>query len=246
VSAEKLELPAAKRRVLAALDIPVWRLRDSGNQPLEPNSSSPAADQTAPTDQTPPPALLTEIDRLDWASLRSRVSDCRACALAEQRTQTVFGVGDESADWLFVGEAPGQEEDQRGEPFVGRSGELLNNMLRAIGLTREQVYIANIVKCRPPNNRDPHVDERQACNGYLARQIALLEPKIIVAVGRVAAHALLDSDEAVGKLRHREFSYGGGEIPLVVTYHPAYLLRSALEKSKVWEDLCYARERYNE
>ena len=193
-----------------------------------------------------PASTESGIAQMGWSALRQRISTCRSCDLHQHRTQPVFGVGDESADWLIVGEAPGQEEDHRGEPFVGRAGKLLDNMLAAIGLAREQVYIANIVKCRPPNNRDPHVTERDACHDYLLRQIALLQPKIIIAVGRVAAHSLLATDEAVGKLRRREFSFGEVKIPLVVTYHPAYLLRSPIEKRKVWEDLCFARERYND
>ena len=142
------------------------------------------------------------------------------------------------ADWLIIGEAPGAEEDRRGEPFVGRAGKLLDEMLRAAGQSREQVFIANILKCRPPNNRDPHADEAQACRSYLERQIALIKPKIILAVGRIAAQALLESDTPVGKLRGKLHHLG--DIPLVVTYHPAYLLRSPTQKRKSWEDLCLA------
>lgn len=256
----KLMLSANKRHVLDALDIPRWQLRQteaviepvarpqSGlESPSKPMIADIPVDRPLPGNGSPDPTVIASpsIDELNWSDLYQRVAGCHACGLSQQRTQTVFGVGDQSADWLIVGEAPGQEEDQRGEPFVGRAGQLLDNMLQAIGLARSQVYITNIVKCRPPGNRDPHVDERDACRGYLKRQIALLRPKIIVVVGRVAAHALLETEEAVGKLRGGEFNYGTSEIPLVVTYHPAYLLRSPSEKSKAWSDLCFARERYN-
>lgn len=253
-------LSASKRHVLDAIEIPRWQLRqrEPVKEPVvDPESrletdSIPVvadghADRSLPASVSPDESepVLPPVDELNWAQLKQRVAGCHACGLSQQRTQTVFGVGDQSADWLIVGEAPGQQEDQRGEPFVGRAGQLLDNMLQAIGLTRRQVYITNIVKCRPPGNRDPHVDERAVCRGYINRQIALLRPKIVVVVGRVAAHALLETEEAVGKLRGREFNYGTSAIPLVVTYHPAYLLRSPSEKSKAWSDLCFARERYN-
>lgn len=177
---------------------------------------------------------------LDWRELQERVAQCPRCPeLVENRTQTVFGVGNQNADWLVIGEAPGAEEDIQGEPFVGRAGQLLNAMLLAIGLQREQVFIANILKCRPPNNRDPKPEEAANCAPYLQRQIALIQPKIILAVGRIAAQNLLKSDEAIGKLRGRPHRYG--DIPLVVTYHPAYLLRTPSDKRKAWEDLKLAR-----
>jgi len=153
------------------------------------------------------------------------------------RTQTVFGIGHRGADWLIIGEAPGKDEDLQGEPFVGRAGQLLNAMLLAVGLQREQVYIANILKCRPPNNRDPKADEVACCEAYLARQIALIRPRIILAVGRIAAQNLLKTDTPIGKLRGRVHHYGDTGIPVVATYHPAYLLRSPLEKAKAWRDL---------
>jgi len=179
---------------------------------------------------------------LDWESLRLRVSTCTRCELHKQRTQAVFGVGDRTAQWLIIGEAPGADEDCQGEPFVGRAGKLLNNMLLAIGLKREEVYIANIVKCRPPNNREPAPEEAQTCAPYLARQIALIKPKIILAVGRIAAQNLLKSDRPVGTLRGKRFYYDETGIPIVVTYHPAYLLRSPQEKRKAWQDLLFAKE----
>ncbi len=179
---------------------------------------------------------------LDWEALRLRVSTCTRCGLHKQRTQAVFGVGNHAAQWLIIGEAPGADEDRQGEPFVGRAGKLLNNMLLAIGLKREEVYIANIVKCRPPNNREPTPEEAQTCAPYLARQIALINPKIILAVGRVAAQNLLKSDRPVGTLRGKRFYYDETGIPIVVTYHPAYLLRSPQEKRKAWQDLLFAKE----
>lgn len=238
---EKLDLPLLKRQVLAALEIPVWQLRKVET------GVAKATPTTLPGEPTRVPEVnqVQAVGQLNWQQLRQRVAECQSCELHAQRTQTVFGVGSESADWLIIGEAPGQEEDLRGEPFVGRAGQLLDNMLRAINLTRNQIYIANVIKCRPPGNRDPLAAERVACNDYLLRQIALLQPKIIIVVGRVAAHALLSTDESVGKLRGRELSFGENEIPVVVTYHPAYLLRAPLEKMKVWDDLCFARERYN-
>lgn len=173
----------------------------------------------------------------EWQRLGSKVKTCAGCELHQTRTQTVFGTGDENADLLIIGEAPGAEEDKQGEPFVGAAGRLLNAMLLAIGLQREQVYIANIVKCRPPGNRNPTKTEAGACRQYLDRQIELIKPKAILSVGAVSAHNLLFNDESVGRLRQRPHHYGSRNIPLVVTYHPAYLLRSPAEKAKVWLDL---------
>jgi DNA polymerase len=176
-----------------------------------------------------------------WETIAAEVADCRKCGLCQTRMRTVFGVGDRSAQWLVVGEAPGAEEDKQGEPFVGRAGGLLNSMLRGIGLSREQVFIANVLKCRPPNNRDPAPAEVAQCLPYLERQIALLRPRIMLAVGRIAAQNLLATDTPIGKLRGHVHSFGAAQIPLVVTYHPAYLLRSPTEKRKAWEDLKFAR-----
>lgn len=173
-----------------------------------------------------------------WKDLQHEVSMCRACGLCETRTQTVFGVGDRQADWLLIGEAPGQNEDLQGEPFVGRAGQLLNEMLRAIGLRREQVYIANMLKCRPPNNRDPQRDEVVACQVFLQRQIALIKPKIILAVGRIAAQNLLNTQQPLSRLRVMLHQLEG--VPVTVVHHPAYLLRSPTEKAKAWEDLQFA------
>jgi DNA polymerase len=174
---------------------------------------------------------------LDWEGLTAKVAGCHACALHETRTQSVFGVGSREADLMVIGEAPGADEDRQGEPFVGRAGQLLNAMLEAIGLKREQVFIANILKCRPPNNRDPRPEEALQCEPFLLRQIELVKPKVILAVGRISAQNLLHSSEAVGKLRNRQHHFGEQSIPLIVTYHPAYLLRSPDQKGKAWQDL---------
>jgi DNA polymerase len=181
-----------------------------------------------------------------WQALQRDVAGCTLCDLHRGRTRTVFGVGNPDADWLLVGEAPGAEEDRRGEPFVGRAGQLLNAMLEATGLAREQVFIANILKCRPPKNRDPSPDEVACCEPYLKRQIRLIRPKIILALGRIAAQNLLKVDTPIGRMRGRCYEYPDPKVPVVVTYHPAYLLRSPREKSKSWQDLRYAMKIYRD
>jgi uracil-DNA glycosylase len=188
------------------------------------------------------PTVLSREGGLDWPQLRARVAVCTRCSLSATRTQTVFGVGNLQAQWLIVGEAPGAEEDARGEPFVGRAGQLLNSMLRAVGLAREEVFIANVLKCRPPGNRDPLPSEAAECLPYLERQIALLKPKIMLAVGRIAAQNLLRTDKTLGSLRQQVHTFGVSQVPLMVTYHPAYLLRTPADKRKSWEDLKFARE----
>jgi uracil-DNA glycosylase family 4 len=181
------------------------------------------------------------IELMEWDALEQAVAACGACKLCATRRNTVFGVGDPQADWLIVGEAPGENEDIQGEPFVGQAGKLLDNMLRALGLSRrEKVYIANVLKCRPPGNRNPEPEEVAQCEPFLRRQVELLQPKIIVAMGRFAVQSLLGTTEAIGKLRGQRHSYAG--VPVVVTYHPAYLLRSLPDKAKAWADLCLARE----
>ncbi len=182
----------------------------------------------------------------DWLALEAQVAGCQKCALHEGRTQTVFGAGNKDADWLIIGEAPGDEEDRQGEPFVGPAGELLAEMLFAAGLQREDIYIANILKCRPPANRDPLPDEVACCQAYLQQQIALMQPQLIFAVGRIAAHNLLQKKEKLGDLRGKVHHYGETNIPVIVTYHPAYLLRSPLEKRKVWYDLQFAQAVYRQ
>lgn len=177
--------------------------------------------------------------QMGWAELEAAVRDCRRCGLCEQRKQAVLGVGDPQADWLFVGEGPGAEEDERGEPFVGAAGRLLDSMLGSIGLQRgKQVYIANAVKCRPPGNRTPDASEIEACKPYLLRQIELLQPRLIVAMGRPAAQTLLEQEVKIGSARGQVFERQGR--PVIVTYHPAYLLRNPLDKARAWEDLCLA------
>jgi DNA polymerase len=199
-------------------------------------STVPAGDETR-QEESP-------VATLDWDALQQRVENCTLCQLHETRTRTVFGTGNRNADWLIIGEAPGRDEDREGEPFVGRAGKLLTEMLFAAGYQRKDVYIANILKCRPPNNRDPSPEEVACCHAYLERQIALIQPVLILAVGRIAAHNLLHSDLQLGRLRGRVHRYGERQIPLIVTYHPAYLLRSPLEKRKVWDDLQLAQVVY--
>lgn len=190
-----------------------------------------------------PPAcgLSPPVEQMDWDSLRDKVTQCMRCDLHGTRTQTVFGVGSHQAKCMIIGEAPGADEDRLGEPFVGRAGQLLNAMLRATGLERGDVYITNILKCRPPKNRDPRPDEMACCDPYLKRQIELLQPRAILAVGRVAAQNLLNVTTALGRMRGTRHTYGQTGIPVVVTYHPAYLLRTPLEKRKAWEDLKVVR-----
>lgn len=180
------------------------------------------------------------IARMPWPELKTAVATCDACALCKTRTNTVFGVGDERAEWLIVGEAPGAEEDARGEPFVGQAGRLLDNMLGAVGLRRgENVYIANVLKCRPPGNRNPEPFEVAQCTPHLVRQIELIRPTLILAMGRAAAQTLLNTEASIASLRGKLFQYQG--VTTIVSYHPAYLLRNLADKSKAWEDLCFAR-----
>jgi DNA polymerase len=203
-------------------------------------SESPAS-STKPDESRPlGESRRDSIMRMGWESLRECVANCQSCSLAQTRTQTVFGVGDEDADWLLVGEAPGAEEDKRGEPFVGQAGKLLDSMLAAIQLKRgENLYIANVLKCRPPENRDPHGEEVVQCDPFLKRQVELIKPKLIVALGRFAAQSILNSEASIGSLRGKLHDYHG--VPVIVTYHPAYLLRNLPDKAKAWEDLCFAR-----
>jgi uracil-DNA glycosylase family 4 len=203
--------------------------------------SEPVNEQSHKPAQVPNNLLSGEL-----TELKQTVSVCQKCELHKTRTQTVFGVGNSNADWLIIGEAPGADEDKQGEPFVGRAGKLLNSMLLAMGLQREQVFIANILKCRPPNNRDPKAEEVVACEAYLRQQIELIKPKIILAVGRIAAQNLLKVDTPIGKMRGNRYQYPDSELPVIVTYHPAYLLRSPREKRKVWEDLKTAMRLYKE
>ncbi len=194
------------------------------------------------------PAVATQPDialNLDWDELRSAVAACQRCELHATRTQTVFGVGNPRARWMFIGEAPGVEEDKQGEPFVGRAGQLLTSMIRALGLRREDVFIANVLKCRPPDNRDPKPSEASSCRSFLERQVTLVDPMLIVAVGRIAAQNLLATETPIAKLRGKVHSFGSRSWPVVVTYHPAYLLRSPGEKRKSWQDLLHAKQLFS-
>jgi DNA polymerase len=208
---------------------PVWRLR----------RPAPPAAASAPKSTPAAPSREREIGALEWPALRQRVTACTDCRLRAGCKQTVFGVGDERASWMLVGEAPGADEDRLGEPFVGQAGKLLDNMLAALELARgKDVYIANVLKCRPPGNRDPQPDEVAKCSPFLERQIALIRPKLIVAMGRFAAQTLLQTESAIARLRGTVHQYAG--VPLVVTYHPAYLLRNLPDKAKAWADLRFA------
>jgi DNA polymerase len=230
---------ALRGQYLAALGLESWTLRRRpAATGLAPRAAEPSAVTLEP--RAPPPSV--RVADLGWVELRAAVAACTRCPLSATRTQTVFGVGSHEAKWLIVGEAPGAEEDRQGEPFVGPAGQLLNAMLRAIGLEREQVFIANVLKCRPPRNRDPAPLEAAQCLPYLERQVALLQPRIMLAVGRISAQNLLKTDLSLGRLRGRLHHFGASRVPLVVTYHPAYLLREPAEKRKAWEDLKFARE----
>ena len=243
--------------ILRKIGVEVWQFRGVETEPAvepepEPEPQTLAGRDGAPADQstdapaeqqpaqTPPPVVGGDADE-SLAPIEREVSACRKCELHQSRTHTVFGCGNPDADWLFVGEAPGQHEDLQGQPFVGRAGKLLDMMIAALGMEREEVFIANVLKCRPPGNRDPQPREIEQCEPYLHRQLARIRPKVIVALGRISAQALLKTDEPLGKLRGRVHQYGADNIPLVATYHPAYLLRSPEQKAKAWEDLWRAR-----
>lgn len=234
-----------QRAMLAAMDVRLLEVpHEAEPGRAEPVEAPPPAATLRPGqgDRGQEERTLADIAHLDWPALRTSVSQCRACALCESRTQTVFGVGHERARLMIVGEAPGENEDLQGEPFVGQSGKLLDNMLRAIGLTRtattpeQGVFICNTVKCRPPRNRNPDAAEIARCAPYLERQIELVQPRLLLAMGRFAVQALLGSDEAIGKLRGRVHDRRG--LPVIVTYHPAYLLRTLADKARAWDDLC--------
>jgi uracil-DNA glycosylase len=249
-----LELDARQRAMLAELGVPMFEPLVRAPAPAAVARAPVAAPQPQPQPQrelsvpvTATAALAPRaggIELMEWDALEQAVAACRACKLCEGRRNTVFGVGDRRADWLVVGEAPGENEDMQGEPFVGQAGKLLDNMLKALGLDREQkVYIANVLKCRPPGNRNPEPQEVAQCEPFLRRQVQLLQPRIILAMGRFAVQSLLGSSEPIGKLRGRRHEYMG--VPVVVTYHPAYLLRNLPDKAKAWADLCLAQEIVN-
>ncbi|KDB50819.1 DNA polymerase-like protein [Sphaerotilus natans subsp. natans DSM 6575] len=211
--------------------------------------SRPAVVSAAPNPPSAPRPLAARpsgVAAMDWPALREAVAGCEACGLCRSRRNTVFGVGHQQAQWMIIGEAPGEQEDRQGEPFVGKAGQLLDNMLRAVGLTRaeagpeQQVYIANVLKCRPPLNRNPEPQEVAQCEPFLKRQVELVAPKLILAMGRFAVQSILQTGEPIGRLRGRVHAYHG--VPVVVTYHPAYLLRNPADKARSWDDLCLARE----
>ncbi|RVU43403.1 uracil-DNA glycosylase [Rubrivivax rivuli] len=254
-----------QQALLQAMGLRVWAEPDRepaaeagsvlppASEPAPPAAPVPAAPPararpvSSPPARAAAPAVASALAGLDWPALRSAVAGCQACSLCSSRTQTVFGVGHPQAHWMVVGEAPGENEDLQGEPFVGAAGQLLDRMLAALQLSRaadgppeRSVYIANTLKCRPPRNRNPSAEELAQCEPFLVRQIELLQPRIILAMGRFAVQTLLRSDEPIGRLRGRVHRYQG--VPLVVTYHPAYLLRSLPEKAKAWDDLCLAAE----
>ena len=255
-----LQLDERRRAMLAEMNVKVWTDPRVPAQPVAIIAPVPARVALAspvvdPVGQAPPvlatraPLTLMPlpagIGTMDWPALQEAVAGCQACKLCASRKNTVFGVGSRTADWLIVGEAPGENEDLAGEPFVGQAGKLLDNMLRAIGLSREAdaaggAYIANVLKCRPPANRNPLPEEVIQCEPYLRRQVELLQPKIILALGRFAVQSLLQSTEPIGKLRGHVHEYHG--VPVIVSYHPAYLLRSLPEKAKAWADLCLAMD----
>ena len=227
-----MNLSPRQRRTLELMGIGLWADR-----------TAPAAPEPAQVPVPPPRAAAPDAE---WEALRQQVATCTRCGLHKGRTQAVFGTGNRAAEWMFIGEAPGREEDLQGEPFVGRAGKLLNSMIAAMGMKREDIYIANILKSRPPQNRDPTPEEAEACRPYLDRQIAMVQPRIIVALGKIAAQNLLRVDTPIGRMRGQRYDYPGPKVPVVVTYHPAYLLRSPREKSKVWQDLCVAMNIYKE
>lgn len=231
---------------LKAMGIDVWVQRDLNASVV----ASPVTQEPIPSkvvtaqakESVLPDKDMFDVQSLDWPALRQQVESCQRCELHTTRTQAVFGVGNQQADWLIIGEAPGADEDRQGEPFVGRAGQLLNEMLKAIGLQREQVYIANILKCRPPNNRDPKPEEAASCSPYLHRQIELIQPKVILALGRIAAQRLLQCNTSLARLRGQVHHLDTSPSPVIVTYHPAYLLRSPAEKRKAWQDLQFAQK----
>jgi uracil-DNA glycosylase len=249
-------MSSLRNAYLDALGIDRWVLRGGNEEIAAPeaptvSTSIPASAASRAVASAPAPAVIPASAYQrgplagDWPGLRTQVAGCTACdQLCRTRTQTVFGVGNLQAEWLVIGEAPGAEEDRQGEPFVGRAGQLLNAMLLAIGLPRETVYIANILKCRPPGNRDPRPEEVANCLPFLKQQIALLKPKLLLAVGRIAAQNLLATDAPLARLRGKLHSFGDAGTPLVITYHPAYLLRTPADKRKAWEDLKFARATY--
>ncbi len=234
-----MNLDPRRREILRLMGVDVWAER--GAEPAAENEVISVLDVETGVQIGPQPSISAEISSTSLADISTSVANCQRCGLEKTRNKTVFGAGNARADWLFVGEAPGMHEDQQGLPFVGRAGQLLTRMIAALNHEREEVYIANVLKCRPPNNRDPQPDEINQCEPYLHQQIELITPKVIVALGRVSAQALLKSTQPLGRMRGKVYSYGPQSTPLIVTYHPAYLLRNPIDKRKTWEDLLLAQ-----
>ena len=226
--------PARRLRYLQALGVEPWQLRERGTSAAKGQAAVIAPERGHVAE----PAAAPTVVPADWEGLQAAVASCRKCRLCETRTNTVFGVGPRQAPLMVIGEGPGADEDARGEPFVGRAGKLLDEMLRAIGRSRkDNTFITNVVRCRPPGNREPADDEAEACRPYLEQTLRLVKPKLIVALGRIAAQRLLATDTPIGKMRGQTYSWGPDATPLMVTYHPAYLLRNPADKAKSWEDL---------
>jgi len=254
--------PGLRARYLEALGIDVWVPRNdrpflpgtlpssvapaTGRAPATPVAALAAGRSFSPESAATAAIGLPDASPDDWPGLQAEVLGCTRCALHRGRTQAVFASGDRAARWMVVGEAPGADEDRQGEPFVGRAGQLLNAMLAAIGLPRPDVFVANMIKCRPPQNRDPKPEELAACRPYLERQVRLLQPTLILVVGRIAAQNLLATDAPLARLRGQVHRVGGLNTPAIVTYHPAYLLRTPADKRKAWEDLKLARRTFGE
>lgn len=225
------------KKILKVMEIDIWETRSDN---MKKNNNSRLKTEPSVTLSSNSSALPNQ--NKQWEKLRREVATCTRCPLHKTRTNTVFGTGNIHADLMFIGEAPGAQEDIQGEPFVGRAGQLLTSMLHAIGFSRDDIYIANILKSRPPNNRDPLPEEVAACTPFLTQQIALIQPKLLVTLGRIASHFLLNTNASLGSLRGKQFEYGSTKIPLLATYHPAFLLRSPLNKANAYEDLCLIKK----
>jgi uracil-DNA glycosylase len=241
-------LTARQQHCLKGLGITRWTQRSSGNTtpdelPITEEAVISQAQTTA--EEIKPPSIPSPIKELskqafnldDWSAIENAIQACQNCVLAQSCTRKVPGKGNQQADIMIIGEAPGHDEDLQGKPFVGRAGQLLDRMLQAIDIDPQQVYITNILKCRPPNNRDPKVEETKSCYQFLQAQIQQLKPRVIFAVGRISAQTLLQDQSPLGRLRNQQYTLPGTDIPMLVTYHPAYLLRNPAEKAKVWQDL---------
>ncbi len=238
-----VDLDKRQLGILKQMGVDVWQLREQDSDSVEVNPIGELSEDAAAAvgEGSKSADYSGEAASGSLVDIATTISSCERCQLHKTRINTVPGVGNPLADWLFVGEAPGQNEDQQGLPFVGRAGQLLDAMIKALNMERADVFIANVIKCRPPGNRDPLPDEVDQCEPFLHQQLNLIQPKVIIALGRISAQALLKSPEALGKMRGRVYQYGSSGIPLIVTYHPAYLLRSPEHKARAWEDLLMAK-----